>query len=267
MPSANPRRVVEQFCNRFPEQLATLTRIMGDDKASQFELKQNLKSLHAECHRLKGAAYCMGFPILGAQFFKLEQDADELLQSKQDITPKRMERIYVSLSKIAKLRSYVTVDHSKLVQSFENPAPRSYGDDQADALRKLLKVQRILFVEDDISVRNLVRELLTDIGVGEVRMASSGQEALALMRTYTPTMLLSDWYMQPVDGLSLLRQVRSGQARLPSQTPIIFLTSENNAEKIHSVIRNGVDHVLIKPFNRAVVMRAISRIAQQQRPH
>lgn len=267
MPSANPRRVVEQFCSRFPDQLASLTRIIGNDKTSKFELKRNLKALHEESHRLKGAAYCMGFPILGAQFYKLEQDTDHLLKSKEDITPKLMERIYLDLSKIAKLRDYVDPDHSKLIQSFENPAPRSLGDDEADELRKLLKIQRVLFVEDDISVRNLVRELLTDIGIGDVNMASSGQEALDLMRTYTPSIIISDWHMAPVDGLALLRQIRSGQARIPSQTPIIFLTSENNAEKIHTVIRNGVDHVLVKPFNRSVVMRAITRIAQQQRPH
>ena len=267
MPSANPRRVVEQFCSRFPEQLVALTRIVGGDKASQFELKQSLKNLHAESHRLKGAAYCMGFPILGAQFFKLEQDTEALIQSKQDITPKLMERIYLDLSKIAKLRSYVDPEHSKLVHSFENPSPKALRDDDAADLRRLLGAQRILFVEDDISVRNLVRELLTDIGVGEVRMASSGQEALDLMRTYTPTMVISDWYMEPIDGLTLLKQVRSGQTRMASQTPIIFLTSENNAEKIHTVIRNGVDHVLIKPFNRAVISRAIARVTQQQRPH
>lgn len=267
MPSANPRRVVEKFCSRFPDQLANLTRIVGDDKASQFELKRNLKALRDESHRLKGASYCMGFPILGAQFFRLEQDVEGLLQSQDDITPKRMERVYIDLSKIAKLRSHVDPDQSKLVQSYENPAPTAPGDDEAADIRKLLKAQRILFVEDDISVRNLVRELLTEIGVSEVRMASSGQEALDVMRTYTPTILISDWYMKPIDGLSLLRQVRSGQTRMSSQTPVIFLTSENNANKIHKVIRNGVDHVLIKPFNRAVVTRAISRIAQQHRPH
>ncbi|WP_440959793.1 response regulator [Oceanicaulis sp. LC35] len=267
MPSANPRRVVENFCSKFPTQLAELTHIVGDDKASQFELKRNLKKLHEESHRLKGAAYCMGFPILGAQFFRLEQDTDSLIQSKEDITPKSMERIYLDLSKIAKLRSHIAPDQSRLVQSFENPAPRVLNDNDTDEIRKLLKAQRILFVEDDISVRNLVRELLTDIGVGEVRMASSGEEALSLMKTFTPTLMLSDWHMKPIDGLSLLRLVRAGQTRMPSQTPIIFLTSENNAEKIHTVIRNGVDHVLVKPFNRAVVMRAITRVAQQSRPH
>jgi len=267
MPSASPRRVVEKFCSRFPDQLANLTRIVGDDKASQYELKRNLKALRDESHRLKGASYCMGFPILGSQFFRLEQDVEDLIQSQEDITPKRMERVYIDLSKIAKLRSHVDPDQSKLVQSYENPAPTAPGDDEAGDIRKLLKAQRILFVEDDISVRNLVRELLTEIGVSEVRMASSGQEALDLMRTYTPTILISDWYMKPIDGLSLLRQVRSGQTRMSSQTPVIFLTSENNADKIHKVIRNGVDHVLIKPFNRAVVTRAISRIAQQNRPH
>lgn len=267
MPSANPRRVVEQFCSRFPDQLASLTRIIGDNNSSKFEIKRNLKTLHEESHRLKGAAYCMGFPILGAQFYKLEQDTDQLLQSKEEITPKLMERIYLDLSKIAKLRPYVDPDQSKLVQSYENPTPRALGDDDAEMLRKQLKSQRVLFVEDDISVRNLVRELLTEIGVGDVCMACSGQEALDVMRTYTPSIIISDWRMQPVDGLALLKLVRAGQARIPSQTPIIFLTSENNAEKIHTVIRNGVDHVLVKPFNRSVVMRAISRITQQQRPH
>lgn len=267
MPSANPRRVVEQFCSRFPEQLAELTRTVGDDKASQFELKRNLKRLHEESHRLKGASYCMGFPILGAQFFRLEQDTERLLNTNEELTPKRLERIYLDLSRIAKLRHHISPDQSRLVQSFERPTPRTLSEDDADELRKLLKAQHILFAEDDISVRNLVRELLSDIGVGEVRMANSGQEALDIMKTYTPTLIISDWYMKPMDGLSLLRLIRSGQTRLPSQTPIMFLTSENGAEKIHTVIRNGVDHVLIKPFNRSALTRAIARIARQERPH
>ena len=268
MPSANPRRVVEQFCERFPDQLVNLTRIIGDDKASQFQLKRSLKKLHQESHRLKGAAYCMGFPRVGARFFKLEQDTQRILDSKEDVTPKLMERIYLDLSKIAHLRPTVDPDRSKLVQSFENPPPQTLNDEDAAALRQLLKIQSILFVEDDISVRNLVRELLSDIGVGDIRMANSGQEALEVMRTFTPTILISDWHMQPVDGLSLLRQIRSGATPLKSQTPVVFLTSENNAEKIHTVIRNGVDHVLVKPFNRAVVMRAIARVAQQnQKTH
>lgn len=263
MAGANPRRVVEQFCTRFPDQLISLTRIIGDNKASQFQLKRNLKKLHEESHRLKGASYCMGFPRIGAEFFKLEQDTQRLIDSKQDVTPKLMERIYLDLSKIAKLRRSVDPEHSKLVQSFENPSRQVLDDADADALKQVLKAQRILFVEDDISVRNLVRELLSDIGVREIRMANSGQEALEVMRSFTPTILISDWHMKPIDGLELLRQVRSGSTPLSVQTPVIFLTSENNAEKIHTVIRNGVDHVLVKPFNRSVVMRAISRIAQQ----
>lgn len=267
MPSANPRRVVENFCTRFPEQLAQLTRSVGDDTSSQFELKRNLQRLHEESHRLKGASYCMGFPILGAQFFKLEKETEKLLSEKEEITPKRLERIYLDLSRIAQLRTHITPDQSRLVQSFEHPAPRIPSDQDMEALRKLLKAQRILFVEDDISVRNLVRELLSDIGVGEVRMASSGQEALEVVKTFTPSLIISDWHMKPLDGLSLLRLIRSGQSRLHSQTPVIFLTAENGAEKIHTVIRNGVDHVLVKPFNRAAVTRAIARIAQQERPH
>lgn len=268
MPAANPRRVVEQFCTKFPDQLVHLTRIIGDDKASQFQLKRNLKKLHEESHRLKGAAYCMGFPSIGAAFFKLEQNTQRLLESKEDITPQLMERIYLDLSKVAKLRRTVAPDQSKLLQSFENPAQQTLGDADAAALRQLLNSQRVLFVEDDISVRNLVRELLSDIGVGDICMANSGQEALDAMRSFTPTLLISDWHMEPVDGLSLLRQIRSGASPVNVQTPVIFLTAENNAEKIHTVIRNGANHVLVKPFNRAVVMRAIARIAQQhQRSH
>jgi CheY-like chemotaxis protein len=268
MPGANPRRVVEQFCSRFPDQLVSLTRIVGDDKASQFQLKRSLKKLHEESHRLKGASYCMGFPRIGAEFFKLEQDTQRLLDSEEDVTPKLMERIYLDLSRIAKLRRSVDPEQSKLVQSFENPARQTLGDADAAALKQLLKAQHLLFVEDDISVRNLVRELLSDMGVGEIRMANSGQEALDVMRSFTPTLVISDWHMKPVDGLALLRQIRSGATPLKVQTPVIFLTTENNAEKIHTVIRNGVDHVLVKPFNRAVVTRAIARVVQQnQRTH
>ncbi len=97
---------------------------------------------------------------------------------------------------------------------------------------------------------------------GEIQLAACGQEALERLRSFTPTLIISDWHMKPMDGFALLKEVRRGRTAVSAQTAFIFLTSENNAEKIQAIIRNGVDHVLVKPFNRSVVMKAVMHVAQ-----
>ena len=84
-----------------------------------------------------------------------------------------------------------------------------------------------------------------------------------MARSFDPTILISDWHMQPMDGLELLTRIRSGGTHLSSDARVIFLTSEAGVKAVRQVIRRGVDHFLIKPFTRDVIARAITKVASK----
>lgn len=261
MPKASARSIVEKFCLELPREIQQVNAILNAQSDSRFDHAKKLKSLQEECHRLRGSSYCMGFPALGAEFTKMEQDCALPRDPKEAMDPRKIERIRLRLAKVKSIAGKLSADQSRLVHRLEN-ATRPVKTDDARQIHELFRKQKILFVEDDISVRNLIRELLADLGVGEIQLATCGQEALDRLRSFTPTLIISDWHMKPVDGFTLLKEVRRGRTAVSAQTAFIFLTSENNAEKIQAIIRNGVDHVLVKPFNRSVVMKAVMHVAQ-----
>ena len=72
---------------------------------------------------------------------------------------------------------------------------------------------RILIVDDEARYRDLYRQVLNDAGL-ETRTAGSAEEALEVIRTAPPAMVISDVRMPGEDGIALLRQVRERRAEL-----------------------------------------------------
>src|SRR5688572_11351707 len=86
---------------------------------------------------------------------------------------------------------------------------------------------RVLIADDKAFIRSIVQGMLLRLKVKGVLQASNGDHAIKLLRKYTHRVgcIISDWNMDPVGGLELLRTVRSGQITgLPAATCFIMLT-------------------------------------------
>ncbi len=104
----------------------------------------------------------------------------------------------------------------------------------------------ILVVDDVNAIRVQIRELLYTFGFKKVTIARNGAEAQVLLITETFQLILSDWHMDPVDGLSLLKFVR-GNPDL-KHIAFIMVTAENTKESVIEAIKCGVDDFLMKPL-------------------
>ncbi len=127
---------------------------------------------------------------------------------------------------------------------------------QAQALIQQLSV---LVVDDNAFMRKLVRSMLNNIGVKTVFEAADGIDALEMIRTAGPDVVILDWEMPLLNGPELVRIVRSPGVFPIPDIPIIMLTGHGERRRIMQTIRLGVNEVLCKPVSaKALFDRLIS---------
>lgn len=106
---------------------------------------------------------------------------------------------------------------------------------------------RVLIVDDYKTMLRIIRNLLKQIGFHNVEEASDGGAALEIMQSEEIDLVISDWNMEPMTGLALLKQVRA-DANL-KDTPFIMVTAESKTENVVAAKQAGVSNYIVKPFN------------------
>ncbi len=104
---------------------------------------------------------------------------------------------------------------------------------------------RILFVDDQRDIRSIVGLALGKIGRFDLRICSSGEEALQTVRDFTPDLLLLDLSMPVMDGLATLKALR----QLNVSAPAIFFTARLKADDMENYRDLNVLGVIPKPFD------------------
>jgi signal transduction histidine kinase len=99
-----------------------------------------------------------------------------------------------------------------------------------------------------------MRQVLADAGF-QVRVATSGEGALALCRDKAPAALLSDLMMPDMDGLALVRTLRHDPAL--TDIPVILLTAHHEPEHVVNAMRAGADNYVAKPFDPQVLVERV----------
>jgi putative nucleotidyltransferase with HDIG domain len=121
--------------------------------------------------------------------------------------------------------------------------------------------ERILVVDDDDSIRNLVTSMLTHAG-HECRSASSGEEALVILhKNANYSLVLSDLAMNGMDGLALLERIR----KLEPQVPVVLVTAIHDISVALAAIRKGAYDYLLKPFERDQLLATVGRALETRR--
>ena len=104
---------------------------------------------------------------------------------------------------------------------------------------------KILIAEDDHVSRKILKKILSDDG-DEVTAVEDGLQALLSIEKETPDMLITDWMMPDLDGLTLSRRVRA--LDLPGYVYIILLTALAEKERTIQGLDAGADDYVTKPY-------------------
>ncbi len=110
------------------------------------------------------------------------------------------------------------------------------------------KNMRVLIVDDYKTMLRIIRNLLKQLGFNNIDEATDGSMALQMLRSgNTYGLVISDWNMEPMTGLQLLREVRA-DAHLKG-LPFIMVTAESKTENVIAAKQAGVSNYIVKPFN------------------
>ncbi|MGV3578045.1 response regulator [Brevundimonas sp.] len=120
------------------------------------------------------------------------------------------------------------------------------------------KTMNVLVVDDYKSMIRIVRGLLNQLGFTNVDEAMDGPSALSMIRSKEYGLVLSDWNMQPMTGLELLKEVRA-EARTRA-LPFVMVTAEAKAENVVAARQAGVNNYVIKPFTLAVLKQKLTTV-------
>ena len=116
----------------------------------------------------------------------------------------------------------------------------------------------VLVVDDYSTMIRIIRNLLKQIGFGDIDDAADGSAALARMREKKYGLVISDWNMEPMTGYELLKEVRADPGL--SKTPFIMVTAESKTENVIAAKKAGVNNYIVKPFNAQTLQSKIEAV-------
>ena len=116
----------------------------------------------------------------------------------------------------------------------------------------------ILVVDDYKTMLRIIRNLLKQLGFDNVEEAQDGSAALTKLRDKSFGLVISDWNMEPMSGLQLLKEVRA-DVKL-KDTPFIMITAESKSENVIAAKEAGVNNYIVKPFNAATLKGKLTAV-------
>ena len=115
-----------------------------------------------------------------------------------------------------------------------------------------------LVVDDQRSMRGLVRSSLREIGILQVSECGDGEAALQVLATRRLHLVISDMNMPVMDGMGLLRAMRANPAY--AKIAFIMLTTQGEAALVQEAVKLGANNYVLKPFNLAALKKKIEAV-------
>lgn len=119
----------------------------------------------------------------------------------------------------------------------------------------------VLIVDDDPKLLKMLQRTLVYENLN-VLTAANGEEALSVIDAHAPDLLIVDWMMPKMDGLTLIRQLRAGG----DQTMTLMLTARDAVENRVDGLESGADDYLVKPFAPAELVARVHALLRRAEP-
>ena len=118
----------------------------------------------------------------------------------------------------------------------------------------------VLIVDDSSTMRTILRDMAVRIGFRVVDEADGGHSALAKLHQRSFTLIISDWNMEPMSGIELLREVK--RISTPKQNRFIFVTTERSWGNQTTARLDGAEAFVTKPFTLATLRTKVDLALQ-----
>ncbi len=127
------------------------------------------------------------------------------------------------------------------------------------------KAVSILIVDDMKPMATLVSSLLKIFGFQNLYVAHDAEEAFAQFCRHKPDIVLTDWLMQPFDGIELISRIRQDPRSPNKYTPVIMMTGYSHRARVEKARDMGVTEFLVKPFTAKDLYVRIEQLIERPR--
>jgi two-component system chemotaxis response regulator CheY len=117
---------------------------------------------------------------------------------------------------------------------------------------------KVLVVDDQVTSRLLINDMLLQLGFTLITIASDGEQAAKIMRQQPHHLVISDYAMPKMDGLVLLHSIRTNPAT--KKAAFIMVTGQGNRALVQKAAALGANNVLAKPFSIEKLKAAIEMV-------
>jgi two-component system chemotaxis response regulator CheY len=115
-----------------------------------------------------------------------------------------------------------------------------------------------LVVDDFTTMRRIIRNILRELGFGNVVDAEDGAAAVKVLESQKVDVVISDWNMPVMTGLELLKWVRANEAT--KNLPFLMVTAEAQKENIMDAVKAKVSNYVVKPFTAQSLAEKLQKI-------
>jgi len=119
---------------------------------------------------------------------------------------------------------------------------------------------RVLVVDDDSSIRQVIRSLLLQLGVRQIFEATDGVAGLLEVLRVRPDMVFCDVHMKPLGGLEFLKQLRMVKLTDIAETAVVILTGDASHDTVLAARQWSADGYLVKPVSPAQLKARIESV-------
>src|SRR5882724_7485953 len=117
---------------------------------------------------------------------------------------------------------------------------------------------KVLVVDDQLTMREVTRLALQEMGVRQIIDAENGDDAFKKATTQPLDLIISDFNMPEMDELGLLRAVRGHPA--VRKLPFILISGRGDRELVVTAAQAGVNNYLVKPFTEAMLRQKVEEV-------
>jgi two-component system, chemotaxis family, chemotaxis protein CheY len=132
--------------------------------------------------------------------------------------------------------------------------------DRCPVMTNSIEGLTILVVDDSLQMRRLLQGMLTELGIFQVFLAKDGAEALRFLGSCDDMidLVLCDWKMPKMNGLDLLRQIRSADPDFP----FVMVTGQADEQSVVAAKNLGVTSYLVKPFSADQLLKRLRALGR-----
>lgn len=125
---------------------------------------------------------------------------------------------------------------------------------------------RILIIDDNAHIRQLLRTILFAVGIRAIDVAEDGVTGFDSFCRLDYDLVFTDYEMEPISGLDLVDMIRTSRKSPNPYVPVIMISSYSDGERVQAARDRGVTEFLAKPFTVDVLMSRLESVIEEPRP-